>query len=368
MNLMSYRNGPVFKRLFRKTEPLLKEKREALGRKINLMEVCGTHTVAFSKSGVRNLLAPYINLVSGLGCPASVTDQCDIDQMIAYATCENVIVTTFANMLKVPGTHSNLYQRKLEGSDIRIVQSPSQSLEIAEENPDKRVVFLGIGFETTAPSIAQTIKKAKEQGTKNYFVYPANKLTLPAVASLLMDKEHKLDGLLLPGHVSVIIGRHGWQGLERFRVPTVISGFEPIDLLSSVVLLLKEMDRSSHVIQNNYPRHVREFGNGQAKKLVEEVFEVHSPSWRGFGKLPDSGLTIQAEFKKYDVRKNIVTDKPMSRNVKDCRCGDIVKAKEVPFNCKLFDIACTPESPLGPCMVSSEGICSTYYQYEREHL
>lgn len=366
MNLLAYRNGPLFKRLFRKAEPLLKEKKEEMGRKLNFMEVCGTHTVAFSKTGVRDLLAPYINLISGPGCPVCVTDQSDIDQMIAYAKCDDVIVTTFGDMMKVPGTRSNLYQERAEGADIRIVHAPSHALEIAKENPDKRVVFLGVGFETTAPSIALTLKKAKEQEVENYFVYAAHKLTPPAVESLLQDDDHQLDGFVLPGHVSVIIGRHGWRGLEKFNVPAVISGFEPIDLLTSVVLLLKEMDKPSNVIQNNYPRNVREFGNGRAKKLLEEVFAIHSPLWRGFGKLPNSGLTINPDFEAFDARKNIFADKPKSRVVKGCRCGEIVKGKEGPFDCKLFATACTPENPLGPCMVSSEGTCSTYYQYERQ--
>ncbi|MFD1018377.1 hydrogenase formation protein HypD [Thalassobacillus hwangdonensis] len=365
MNVLAYRDGTLFNQLFRKFEPFFIEKRESLGRKFRFMEVCGTHTVSFSKTGVRDLLSPYIDLTSGPGCPVCVTDQADIDQMIAYAKKENVIITTFGDMMKVPGTRTNLYKERAEGADIRVVYSASQALQIAQEHPHKQVLLLGVGFETTAPSIALSIMRAKDEGVKNFFVYAAHKLTPPAVKSLINDDNHKIDGFILPGHVSVIIGREGWRLLEEHQIPAVISGFEPIDLLTSTYLLTKEMEQSDYTIKNNYTRNVKEAGNEKAKSILEEVFTISSPKWRGFGSLPFSGMEINSAYEEFDASKRILCETPKSRVVKGCRCGEIVKGKETPFDCKLFGKACNPDRPLGPCMVSSEGTCSTYFNYER---
>lgn len=365
MNLMAYRDGAKFKQLFREIEPYLIRIREKIGRKLRFMEVCGTHSVALSKSGVRDLLSPYVDLISGPGCPVCVTDQSDIDQMIAYAGMDDVIVTTFGDMMKVPGSQSSLEREKTNGADVRIVTSASQAVDIARLHPSQKIVFLGVGFETTAPGIALSIKKAKEQ-VRNYFVYSAHKLTPPALDILLMDDEHRLDGFLLPGHVSVIIGRRGWAHLEQLNVPAVIGGFDAIDLLMSIGILAKEMERPRRSVLNLYPRVVQEEGNVTAQGILAECFIVSSMTWRGFGQLEQSGLTIHPDYADLDATRNVRTKKPVTTVIKGCRCGEIVKGKESPFDCRLFAKACTPANPLGPCMVSSEGTCSTYYQYERK--
>jgi hydrogenase expression/formation protein HypD len=365
MNLLDYRDKNMYAELRRNIIPMLEEKKRALGRKLRFMEVCGTHTVSFSKTGVREAIAEYVELVSGPGCPVCVTDQTDIDHMIAFSKRADTIVITFGDMMKVPGSTSNLYQERAEGADVRIVYSPSQAVEIAKQNPLKKVVFLGVGFETTAPSIALSMKKAEKEQVKNYFVYSAHKLTPPALQLLIEDAGHQLDGFLLPGHVSVIVGRKGWNLLEALNEPAVIGGFEPLDLLSSIYMLKLEMDKEKRSVVNNYPRMVREDGNQIARALLDEMFEVAAVKWRGFGTLPNSGLTIRSSYRSYDAKVNLSVDKPLTKTIEGCHCDEIVKGKEIPFQCPLFAKACTPENPLGPCMVSSEGACSTYYQFER---
>lgn len=366
MNLQVYRNPKTSKDLAEKLIPLLQEKQEQLGRKLRFMEVCGTHTVAISKSGIRDLLSPYVDLTSGPGCPVCVTDQSDIDQMIGYARNENVIITTFGDMMKVPGSSSTLYEQRALGADVRVVYSPSESIEIAKENPDKIVVFLGVGFETTTPSIAMSMQRAKAEGVENYAVYSAHKITTVAVEALMGDDTANLDGFLLPGNVSVIIGRQGWSFLENYNFPSVIGGFEPLDLLSSIYQLTLEMDKEKRSVINNYTRVVKEEGNLKAQQLVSEVFTPASMKWRGLGEILESGLEVSSLYNMYNAKKRVSQVEPVvTREIKGCQCGEILKGKSTPFECKLFARACTPERPVGPCMVSSEGSCSIYYQYER---
>lgn len=366
MNFRAYRNPQTSKDLAEKLIPLLQEKQEHLGRKLRFMEVCGTHTVAISKSGIRDLLSPYVDLTSGPGCPVCVTDQSDIDQMIGYARNENVIITTFGDMMKVPGSSSTLYEQRALGADVRVVYSPSESIEIAKENPDKIVVFLGVGFETTTPSIAMSMQRAKAEGVENYAVYSAHKITTVAVEALMGDDNANLDGFLLPGNVSVIIGRQGWSFLENYNFPSVIGGFEPLDLLSSIYQLTLEMEKEKRLVINNYTRVVKEEGNLKAQQLVSEVFTPASMKWRGLGEIVESGLEVSLLYEMYNAKKRVSQVEPVvTREIKGCQCGEILKGKRTPFECKLFARACTPERPVGPCMVSSEGSCSIYYQYER---
>ncbi|CAH8713063.1 hydrogenase formation protein HypD [Paenibacillus thiaminolyticus] len=365
MNLMAYRDRAAFQRLLQLIEPQLARARERTGRKIRFMEVCGTHSVAFSRSGVRDLLSPYVELVSGPGCPVCVTDQSDINQMIAYAGLKDVIVVTFGDMMKVPGSRSNLEREKSNGADVRVVKSASHAVDIARRHPSSKIVFLGVGFETTAPGIALSLKKAKEDRLQNFFVYSAHKLTPPALDVLLADHAHRLDGFVLPGHVSVIIGRKGWVHLEQQNVPAVIGGFDAMDLLLAIGALTREMSRTRRHVRNLYPRVVQEEGNLTAQRILTECFETASPVWRGFGPMEHSGLRIHPDYADLDAACRIQTDKPVTAVIKGCRCGEVVKGKETPLHCKLFAKACTPASPLGPCMVSSEGACSTYFQYER---
>jgi len=366
INFQVFRDPKASKEIVEKLIPLLQEKQQQLGRKLRFMEVCGTHTVSISKSGIRDLLNPYVELTSGPGCPVCVTDQSDIDQMIGYAKNKDVIITTFGDMMKVPGSTSTLYEQRALGADVRVVYSPSESIEIAKNNPDKMVVFLGVGFETTTPSIATSMQRAKAEGVKNYAVYSAHKITTIAVEVLLHDDTVNLDGLILPGHVSVIIGRQGWSFLEDYNFPSVISGFEPLDMLSSIYRLTLEMDKEKRQVINNYTRVVKEEGNLKAQKLVSEVFTPASMRWRGLGIIPDSGLEVSSLYEDYNAKTKVSQVEPVvTREIKGCQCGEILKGKRTPFDCKLFARACTPEHPIGPCMVSSEGSCSIFYKYER---
>lgn len=365
MNLLAYRDRDLFAQLRQKLLPVLEQQADSLGRRLRFMEVCGTHTVSFSRTGVRQVLADCVELTSGPGCPVCVTDQADIDHMIAFAQEPDVIVATFGDMLKVPGSATSLYRQRAEGADVRVVYSPAQAVELARANPQKRVVFLGIGFETTAPSVALSIKTAARERVGNYFVYSAHKLTPPALQALLADAAHQIDGFVLPGHVSVIIGRRGWRELESLGQPAVIGGFEPLDLLVSVYSLAQEMAKPRRSVINNYPRIVREEGNRAAQAVLAEVFHAGDACWRGLGSLPQSGLTLAPAYRAFDAALAIPVDLPRLRLPKGCRCAEVVKGKESPLQCGLFATACSPENPLGPCMVSAEGACSIYYQHER---
>lgn len=363
MTLVNYRDEALFAQLLQKIAPVLAEHAQALGRKVRIMEVCGTHTVAFARTGVRQVLEEYADLLSGPGCPVCVTDQADIDHMIAFAQQPEAIVATFGDMMKVPGSKGSLYQERAEGADVRVVYSPAQAVELAKENPQKQVIFLGVGFETTAPGIALGMKQAVRERVDNLFVYSAHKLTPPAVLALVADPAHQIDGFLLPGHVSVIIGRRGWSLLEEFNLPAVIGGFEPLDLLVSVYQLIQEMKKGRRRVVNGYPRIVREEGNPIARALLAEVFEAATVDWRGLGPIPRSGLDVAPAYRRLDAKRAIEVAKPETKAVKGCRCGEVVKGLERPLQCPLFARVCTPENPLGPCMVSSEGACSAYYLY-----
>ena len=367
VNLLAYRDPELFARLLRRIIPALEEQVQKLGRRVRIMEVCGTHTVSFSRTGVRQVLADFVELISGPGCPVCVTDQSDIDHMIAYAKRPGTVVATFGDMMQVPGSAASLRRQRAEGADVRVVYSPSQAVDLALENPQKQVVLLGVGFETTAPGVALSLKRAARDGVRNYFVYSVHKLTPPALKALVEDPDHRLDGFLLPGHVSAIIGRRGWTLLELLNQPAVIGGFEPLDLVVSVYRLVQEMKRPVRLVVNNYGRVVREDGNPAAQRLLEETFEAAPARWRGFGMLPQSGLEISETYRAFDARVALPVDRPVTKAVRGCRCGEVVKGKETPLQCRLFGTACTPERPLGPCMVSDEGTCSIYYQYERSH-
>lgn len=364
MTLLAYRDQTLFAQLLQKIRPTLEEHVQALGRKARIMEVCGTHTVAFARTGVRQVIAEYVELLSGPGCPVCVTDQADIDHMIAFAQQPDTIVATFGDMMKVPGSQGTLYTERAEGADVRVVYSPAQAVAIAKEYPHKQVVFLGVGFETTAPGIALSMKQAIREQVGNYFVYTAHKLTPPAVQALVADPAHQIDGFLLPGHVSVIIGRRGWSLLEEFNQPAVIGGFEPLDLLVSIYQLIQEMKKARRFVVNSYPRIVREDGNRIAQSLLTEMFEVATVEWRGLGSIPNSGLAVASPYRRLDAKSVMAVTRPQTKAVKGCRCGEVVKGVENPLQCPLFAGVCTPQNPLGPCMVSSEGACSTYYQFE----
>jgi hydrogenase expression/formation protein HypD len=333
-------------------------------RTIRLMEFCGGHTHAILRYGIRQLVPRTVELMSGPGCPVCVTATADLDKAIAAAHLPGVITTTFGDMIRVPGSYSSLQEAKAEGADVRIVYSTMDAVGIAKANPEKSVIFIGIGFETTAPTIAASILEAQQKKIENFHVLSLNKLTPPVIKALLDSGEIKLDGIVCPGHVSVIIGSHPYEFIPRdCGVACVISGFEPLDILLCIDKLVEQIERAEPKVEIAYPRGVKPEGNKKARQLMEDVFEIGEANWRGIGIVPQSGLRIRREYERFDADKAFSVRPKPPKEPKGCRCGDVIRGAATPLECRLFREVCTPESPVGPCMVSSEGACAAYYQY-----
>ena len=333
-------------------------------RSARLMEFCGGHTVTILKHGIRQLLPPTIEMLSGPGCPVCVTDNADLDKAIALAQIPGVILTTFGDMLKVPGSRSSLQKARANGADVRIVYSTTDALQIARGNPDKRVVFLGIGFETTAPTIAASVLQAEQEEISNYYVLSLHKLCPQVIKALLDSGEVKLNGLICPGHVSAIIGSRPWEFIARdYSIPCVVSGFEPLDVLQCVDMLVAQIENGRSEVEIAYRRGVRPEGNRQALELMDRVFETCPARWRGMGLVANSGLKFKAEFERFNAEIAFEINPGPVVEPKGCLCGDILRGVKTPQDCQLFAKVCTPESPVGPCMVSSEGSCAAYYLY-----
>lgn len=333
-------------------------------RPARFMEFCGGHTVAILKHGIRQLLPSGIEMLSGPGCPVCVTDNADLDKAIALAQLPGVILATFGDMLKVPGSRSSLQEAKASGADIRIVYSTMDALEIARSNRDKSVVFLGIGFETTAPTVAASVVQAEQEPIANYYVLSLHKLCPPAIKALLDSGEVKLSGLICPGHVSAVIGSKPWEFVARdYNIPSVVSGFEPLDMLQAVDLLVTQIENGGARVEIAYRRGVHPEGNGVALALMNQIFETAPARWRGLGVVPDSGLKFRPAFERFDAELAFEFDPGPTLEPEGCICGDILRGVKAPPDCPLFSQACTPERPIGPCMVSSEGSCAAYYLY-----
>ncbi len=331
---------------------------------VNLMEVCGTHTVAIFRHGLRELLPEQVSLVSGPGCPVCVTANRDIDWAIALARQPGVILATFGDMLKVPGSFSSLQQARAEGGEVRIVYSTLDALQIAEANPGKSVVFFGVGFETTAPTIACSILEAERLGLGNYHVFSVHKVMPPPMRALVASEEIRIDGFLCPGHVSTIIGSEPYEFIARdFGIPCVITGFEPVDILQGIDMLLTMHSDGRPEVAIQYSRVVRPEGNPEARKQLYRVFEPADAEWRGLGAIPGSGLAIREEYARFDATKSFDVDPGPTREHRGCRCGEVLRGVMKPPECPLYGRVCTPEDPVGPCMVSSEGTCSSWYQF-----
>ncbi len=331
---------------------------------IRLMEFCGGHTVAIIKHGIRQLLPSHIEMLSGPGCPVCVTATADLDKMIALARLPDVVIATFGDMVKVPGSYSSLQQVKAEGSDIRIVYSTQDALNIARDNPSKSVIFLGIGFETTAPTIAASILEAASEGVGNYYVLSLHKLCPPVIKALLDSGEVRLDGIICPGHVSTIIGSRPYNFIPRdYGIACVISGFEPLDILLCVDKLVAQIESGEPGVEIAYRRGVRPEGNQRAIEIMAQVFEPCDARWRGMGTVPRSGLALRKEYQDFDAEHAFEIKAEPAREPEGCLCGEILRGVKVPSDCKLFRSVCRPENPVGPCMVSSEGSCSAYYHY-----
>jgi hydrogenase expression/formation protein HypD len=347
-------------------EGILKRIRKTAVKPVSFMEVCGTHTVAISKNGLRQAVPETVRLLSGPGCPVCVTANHDIDTMIAIAGQPDVIMATFGDMMKVPGSYSSLAKEKAGGADIRVVYSTTDALALAENHPDKKVVFYGIGFETTTPTVALSIKMARDRGLTNYSVLSAHKVVPPAMRALLELGELDLDGFICPGHVSVVIGTEPYEFIaEEYGLPCVVTGFEPVDILEGVMMLVEQTAKGEAKVENQYSRLVTRKGNERAVAVMNEVFEPGDAVWRGIGNIPGSGLTIRPEFAAHDAAKIFAgVEVPPVKEHKGCRCGDVLRGVIYPYECGLFGRACVPENPIGPCMVSSEGSCAAYYRYD----
>ncbi len=332
---------------------------------IRLMEVCGTHTMSIFRSGIRSLVPETVSLLSGPGCPVCVTDQGEIDAFVQLAQNEDVIVATFGDLIRVPGSDSSLQKERASGRDIRIVYSTLDALDIARKTPEKQVVFLGIGFETTAPTVAASILAADAMGLKNYAVLSAHKRVVPALFALMETPGVCIDGFILPGHVSVIIGADAYRPLfDRFQIPCALAGFEPVDILSAVRLLAECIESGAPQLANAYGRAVTAEGNPKALAVMDQVFQTEDAAWRGLGIIPESGLAIRPEFGRFNARNVFSLNIPDTPPPKGCICGDILRGVKTPPECALFGTRCTPISPVGPCMVSSEGTCAAYYRYQ----
>jgi hydrogenase expression/formation protein HypD len=330
-----------------------------------LMEFCGGHTVAIFKHGLRQLLPDNIKMLSGPGCPVCVTASADLDKAIALAHLHDVIITSFGDMVRVPGSYSSLQQAKANGADVRIVYSVQDALDIARDNSDKHIIFVGIGFETTAPTIAASILQAEVEGINNYYVLSLHKVCPPIMKTILDMGEVRLNGIICPGHVSSIIGSHPYQFIpEDYRIACAISGFEPLDILLAVDMLVNQIESGQPQIEIAYRRGVKPEGNTHAIRLMEKVFEVAEANWRGIGVVPDSGLHLRPPYEKFDAEKNFDINPGPTQEPRGCICGSILRGISTPPDCRLFRNKCTPEHPVGPCMVSSEGSCATYNHYE----
>lgn len=333
-------------------------------KRLRFMEVCGTHTVAIFRSGIRQILPENIELVSGPGCPVCVTNDDYIDKAIAYSRRKNFIVATFGDMLKVPGSRSSLAAAQAEGAKIKIVYSPLDCIKLAQENPDKKIIFLAVGFETTAPTAAATVLTAKSQGIKNLFMLSAQKLVPPALKFLLNDAQVKVDGFLLPGHVAVVIGSDAFKFLaEDFKIPSAIGGFEADEILTALASLLEQIDGGKVEVANNYRAVVKAEGNLSAKKILAQVYEVADVSWRGMGKIPASGLKMRNKFSDFDIERVEPIEIERVEKKTACRCGEVLRGVINPTACPLFGKTCQPLHAIGPCMVSVEGVCAAWFKY-----
>jgi hydrogenase expression/formation protein HypD len=352
MDLTKFRDGDIVRSLLKKIHTFQEP--------LRIMEVCGSHTMAIGHWGIRKLLPDNIQLISGPGCPVCVTPASLID---AVSELRNKAVYTFGDLIRVPGNKTSLEIARSSGADIRIAYSPLDALKNAEK---EETIFVGIGFETTIPGIAYTILEADKRGLSNFAVLPAFKTIPPALKAILSSDDAEIDGFLLPGHVSVILGEEDYSFLVKdFNIGGVICGFEPVDILLSIKKLIDQRKKNSPHIDNEYSRVVSAKGNTRAKKVIQRVLEPVDSVWRGIGTIPASGLGIRREFSQFDALEKYGLTILETEITSGCRCSDVLKGKIVPSECPLFADVCDPSNPVGPCMVSSEGSCAAYYKYER---
>lgn len=340
---------------------------QQLEKPIKIMEVCGGHTHSIFKYGIEDILPHNLELIHGPGCPVCVMPKGRLDDAIAISQHDNVILATFGDTMRVPGSHTSLLQAKAKGADIRMVYSPLDSLQIARDNPDKEIVFFALGFETTAPSTALTILQAAAENITNFSMFSNHVLVIPALQALLDNPDLQLDGFIGPGHVSMVIGTEPYEFIShKYHKPIVVSGFEPLDILQSIWMLLQQLIENRCEVENQYNRLVEPAGNLVALQAINQVFAVRENfDWRGLGDIPKSGLKIRPEYAQFDAELKFTIPNLKVSDHKACQCGEILKGTLKPWQCKVFGTACTPETPIGTCMVSSEGACAAYYKYGR---
>ena len=335
-----------------------------LAKPLTFMEICGTHTMAIYRFGLRSLLPPKIKLISGPGCPVCVTPNDYLDRAIAICRLPQVITATFGDMMRVPGSSSSLLEERARGADIRIVYSPLDAVALSAANPEKKVVFLGVGFETTAPTVAASILAAEARGLANYFVFASHKTIPIAMQLLTADPELKLDGYICPAHVSAIIGADAYRSLaEEYHTPCVITGFEPADVLQGIIMLAEQSLAGKSLVEVQYSRVVRPEGNPKAQAIMAQLFTPCDVPWRGIGVIPGSGLEINERYAAFDAEVMLPVEVEPTLEHAGCCCGEVLRGKMLPAACPLFASACTPEAPVGACMVSSEGACAAAYKY-----
>ncbi len=348
------------------TKSILKKLNNENIKPITIMEVCGSHTMSIMKSGLKDLLPKNIKLISGPGCPVCVTPQGYIDTAIELCRRKDIIITTFGDLIRVPGTNSTLQKEKALGHDIRVVYSPLDSLNIAKENKDKEVVFLAVGFETTAPTIALAIDTAKDNNINNFSILNSLKTMPEAMKSLILDSDLKVHGFLCPGHVATIIGSYEFDKIAKeYKMPLVVAGFETTDIVASIYKIIEARNKEEYSAFNMYSRIVKEHGNEKALSLIGKVFKPCESVWRGLGTINNAGLALNNDYENFDILKKIGMEMKEVEPKKGCICGDILKGIREPKDCKLFGQACNPINPVGACMVSEEGTCAAYYKYNK---
>lgn len=339
---------------------------EASTRPVRFMELCGTHTMAIARHGLHHMFPATVEMISGPGCPVCVTATEEIDRAIKAASLDGVTVATFGDLIRVPGSAGSLAEQRARGARVEVVYSPLDAVQLAEERPETQVVFLAIGFETTAPTVAAAAMAARSKGLANFSLLAMHKLLPPAMAALLGGDDLALDGFLCPGHVTTVIGTSYYQEVvDAYSMPCVVSGFEPADVMASVLMLVRQVEAGAPKVEVQYTRAVSPQGNPQARMLMDTVFRTADAPWRGLGEIPLSGLVLAEEYadldakKRFDLAVEVVGDPP------GCRCGEVLTGLIRPPDCKLFAKACDPINPVGPCMVSAEGTCAAYYKYRR---
>jgi hydrogenase expression/formation protein HypD len=346
------------------TRQLLEQIQSVVTKPWTLMEVCGGQTHSLVKNGILKMLPEQITMVHGPGCPVCVTPIHIIDEAIALSQKSNVIMCSFGDMLRVPGTTMSLLEAKAKGADVRMVYSPLEAVKIAHENADKEVVFFAVGFETTAPANALSVVHAAKQNVKNYSILTSHVLVPPAMEAILSDPETKVNAFLAAGHVCTIMGYNEYDPIaEKYNVPIVVTGFEPIDLLQGIYMAVKQLESGEAKVENQYIRYVQREGNTHARQTIDEVFAVSDREWRGIGTIPNSGWEVNETYRQFDARNKFNLVESASEDITTCIAGEIMKGKKKPFDCPHFGKDCTPERPLGSPMVSSEGACAAYYHF-----